>query len=150
MGYKQGESIQLNRLKELEFNPKTILDIGAHTGQFYKLAKNIWPETFIWMIEANECHENTLKSITSYNNDKYTIATMGDVEDDYILAWKSRCKGITVYRAGSREKEVLVKGTKEKQLEMDLRVPCCNNPNVVMESGCETCKSCGWSACVIA
>ena len=54
MGYKQGESIQLNRLKELEFNPKTILDIGAHTGQFYKLAKNIWPETFIWMIEANE------------------------------------------------------------------------------------------------
>ena len=27
---------------------------------------------------------------------------------------------------------------------------CCATPYVVMESGCETCKSCGWSACVVA
>ena len=29
-------------------------------------------------------------------------------------------------------------------------VNCCEIPNIIMESGCETCKSCGWSACIIA
>ena len=57
----------------------------------------------------------------------------------------SNGKGITVYRAGSREKEVLVKGTKEVEQE-----PCCDNPYIVHDSGCETCKNCGFSVCVIA
>ena len=72
-------------------------------------------------------------------------ATPADVEQAYFLAWKSGCKGITVYRAGSREKEVLVKGTTEQEEE-----PCCDTPQIVQDSGCETCKSCGWSACTIA
>ena len=33
-------------------------------------------------------------------------ATEQDVYDTYMLAWKTDCKGITVYRAGSREKEI--------------------------------------------
>ena len=27
---------------------------------------------------------------------------------------------------------------------------CCNDPFIVEESGCSTCKSCGWSKCHIA
>ena len=76
---------------------------------------------------------------------------------------------ITVYRNGSREKEVLVKGTNDgNQLELTLPLTkeedseinyndnginsqdCCDNPYIVMEAGCETCKSCAWSACIIA
>ena len=72
-------------------------------------------------------------------------ATVEDVKNTYMLAWKEHCKGITVYRAGSREKEVLVKGTKELEQE-----PCCDNPYIVHDSGCETCKNCGFSLCVIA
>ena len=34
-------------------------------------------------------------------------ATLGDIRHAYILAWKLRCKGITIYRDGSRDDQVL-------------------------------------------
>ena len=81
-----------------------------------------------------------------------------------MLAWKEACKGITVYRAGSREKEVLVKGNADKSeqptltgfeieenaIDKTVDIKCCATPNVVFADGCETCKSCGWSACLIS
>ena len=33
--YKSGESMRLNEVKILGIEPNAILDIGAHTGQFY-------------------------------------------------------------------------------------------------------------------
>jgi len=40
-------------------------------------------------------------------------ASEQDIRKIYLLAWKLKCKGITVYRYGSKEKQVLYKGTKE-------------------------------------
>jgi len=37
-------------------------------------------------------------------------ASIGDVKRAYMLAWKEKCKGITVYRYGSKEKQVLYLG----------------------------------------
>ena len=45
-------------------------------------------------------------------------ATEKDIWDIYESAWKQSCKGITVYRSGSREKEVLVAVNAEPSEEL--------------------------------
>jgi ribonucleoside-diphosphate reductase alpha chain len=42
-------------------------------------------------------------------------ASVDDVEQAYMLAWKQGCKGITIYREGSRGEGVLSMGKKKKQ-----------------------------------
>jgi len=126
--------------------------------EVYATAPEISPEDHVLMQAAfQEYVDSGISKTINFAND----ATIEDVENAYVLAWETGCKGITVYRAGSREKEVLVKGNAETDTFVDYidesqtfsmlsEEACCDNPFVVMESGCETCKSCGWSACLIA
>ena len=117
-------------------------NIPQWAKDIYLTAPEISPDAHVLMQAAFQEHVDAgiSKTINFANN-----ATSDDVEGAYMLAWKSNCKGITVYRAGSREKEVLVKGNTQQEIE-----PCCATPQIVQDSGCETCKSCGWSACAIA
>ena len=50
-------------------------------------------------------------------------ATHDDVRKAYELAWELACKGITVYRAGSREAEVLTKGADDGKAEPAAETP---------------------------
>lgn len=47
------------------FYPYRILDIGANIGQFHLEAKNVFPESYIFSVEASEACEESLKQITS-------------------------------------------------------------------------------------
>ena len=77
MAYRPGESMRLNEVNKF-IQPESILDIGAHSGQFYGWAKSVWPNVPIFMIEANQVHAEKLKSITQNNHDNYLIAALGD------------------------------------------------------------------------
>tara|TARA_Y100000593_G_C4312404_1_gene339050 strand:+ start:309 stop:2237 length:1929 start_codon:yes stop_codon:yes gene_type:complete len=132
--------------------------------EVYVTSPEISAEDHVLMQAAFQKHvDSGISKTINFPND----ATINDIKKSYLLAWETKCKGITVYRAGSREKEVLVKGKNEDIENIRLASPlsdeehsditymekvedCCENPYIIMESGCETCKSCGWSACTIA
>ena len=99
--YREGESMRLEEVKDLISEPNYILDIGAHRGQFYGWAKNVWPWSIIWMIEANEVHEQTLKNMTVGTDDECLIATLGDEERDvtfYTRSDKPHTEGASYYK----------------------------------------------------
>jgi len=125
-------------------------DVPNWVKDVYITAPEIDPEAHVLM---QAVFQDKVDSGISKTINFSSEASVDDVYDAYILAWQTGCKGITVYRNGSRTKEVLVNGHRaNKQLSLfDLEAACgCPNPMIIQESGCETCKTCGWSACKIS
>jgi len=96
--YRDGEGM---RLTDIQLMPKDVLDIGAHTGQFYKWAKSAWPYCNVFMIEANRLHENTLLNLTANTKDEYMISALGDKEREvtfYTRSDKPHTEGNSYYK----------------------------------------------------
>lgn len=71
-----------------------------------------------------------------------------DISDIFMLAWKLKCKSITVYRQGSREVEIL--STKSKS--DNYFCPVCLETNkervlLIRNGGCNKCLKCQYSVC---
>lgn len=61
----------------------------------------------------------------------------------FMMAWKEGAKGITVYRNGSRDVEVLSPKNVSKNL-----CPACKAPTIKYD-GCTKCSECEWEMCVV-
>jgi FkbM family methyltransferase len=61
------------------FYPYRILDIGANIGQFHQIAKQVYPDSYIFSIEASDECEYYLKQIT----DNYYIGLLTKDNSEY-------------------------------------------------------------------
>ncbi|RMF54754.1 adenosylcobalamin-dependent ribonucleoside-diphosphate reductase [Candidatus Woesearchaeota archaeon] len=143
---------------------QNIKEIPEKIRKVFVTAMDISPEDHIRMQASFQKHvDNSISKTCNFPNN----ATKEDVLQGYLLAWKLKCKGCTVYRDGSREEQVLnikksekvekspkirhsedeINGSVTKTEVMQTKIcPECKK-EVIVSEGCYTCPSCGSSAC---
>jgi len=117
-----------------------------------------------WHVKMQAAWQKYIDAAVSKTINLSHEATPDDIRDAYLLAYETGCKGITVYRDGSKAKQVLNAGigtgnqpalvdTKRKWVGNGHRdeelCPECGG-ELTFKEGCATCLACGYSRCLIS
>ncbi len=149
-----------------------ISGVPEEVKSVYRTAHDISPEWHVKMQAAWQKYtDNAVSKTINFPNS----ATIDDVEAAYMMAWKAGCKGITIYRDGSKDVQILSVGSEKKNenqgsqiIQSKIKIeslkergerlkvkpagkhleicPECGG-KLAIEEGCAKCYGCGFSVC---
>ena len=106
-------------------------DVPDLAKRTFVVAGDISPEMHVRMQGVfQESVDAAISKTINFPNE----ATEQDVRQAYMLAWELGCKGITVYRSGSREAEVLTAGKENEEQETEAETNGHKSPTLVERS----------------
>jgi ribonucleoside-diphosphate reductase alpha chain len=128
-----------------------IRQIPSKIREIFRVSMEI---PYAWHIKMQAAWQKYTDSAVSKTINLPNSATVEDIKNAYLLAYETGCKGITVYRDGCRDEQVLNVGGRRRATGyrppatgQDV-CPECRGELTLMD-GCATCRECGWSKCAV-
>jgi ribonucleoside-diphosphate reductase alpha chain len=133
----------INRIAKVGYL-KDVDGVPDHAKRLFVCAHDITPE---WHVRMQSAFQEYTHNAVSKTVNFPQSATKDDVKKVYMLAYQLGCKGVTIYRDGSREAQVLNKMSEEdgssasapaKPTQRKKRPRALKGRTVKMETGCGT------------
>jgi ribonucleoside-diphosphate reductase alpha chain len=99
---------------------RDMTEVPERWRRIFRCAYDISPDSHVRMQAAFQKHtDNAVSKTVNFPKDARPV----DVEEVFVLAYQLGCKGVTIYRDGSREAQVLNIGNVNRRETGEYRVP---------------------------